>query len=77
MFVASLRVHKAMAITFGLLVIGFVLLILGHFGSPVFNVVAGYELIFCALGAWYMMAAIIINDLAGKVVLPNGKPWVR
>jgi len=77
MFAASLRVHKAMAITFGLLVIGFVLLILGHFGSPVFNVIAGYELIFCALGAWYMMAAIIINDLAGKVVLPNGKPWVR
>ena len=77
MFAASLRVHKAMAITFGLLVIGFILLILGHFGSPVFNVIAGYELIFCALGAWYMMAAIIINDLAGKVVLPNGKPWVR
>ena len=77
MFVASLRVHKAMTITFGLLLIGFVLLDLGHFGNPVFNVVAGYELIFCALAAWYMMAAIIINDLAGKVVLPNGSPYVR
>ena len=77
MFVASLRVHKAMTITFGLLLIGFVLLDLGHFGNPVFNVVAGYELIFCAFAAWYMMAAIIINDLAGKVVLPNGSPYVR
>lgn len=74
MFIASLRVHKAMAITFGLLLIGFILLVLGHFGYPILNRVAGYELIFCALAAWYMMAAIIINDLAGKVVLPVGKP---
>ncbi|MDD2196633.1 MAG: acetate uptake transporter [Bacteroidales bacterium] len=74
MFIASLRVHKAMAITFGLLLIGFILLVLGHFGYPILNKVAGYELIFCALAAWYMMAAIIINDLAGKVVLPVGKP---
>ncbi len=77
MFVASLRVHKAMTITFGLLLIGFILLDMGHFGNPVFNVVAGYELIFCALAAWYMMAAIIINDLAGKVILPNGAPFVK
>ncbi|MDY0200877.1 MAG: acetate uptake transporter [Tenuifilaceae bacterium] len=76
MFIASLRVHKAMAITFGLLLIGFILLVLGHFGYPILNKVAGYELIFCALAAWYMMAAIIINDLAGKVVLPVGKPLV-
>lgn len=74
MFIASLRVHKAMAITFGLLLIGFILLVLGHFGFPILNKVAGYELIFCALGAWYMMASIIINDLAGKVILPVGKP---
>ncbi len=77
MFVASLRVHKAMTITFGLLLVGFILLDLGHFGNPLFNVIAGYELIFCALAAWYMMAAIIINDLAGKVILPNGAPFVK
>ena len=77
MFMASLRVHKAMAITFGLLVVGFLLLIIGHFGDPIFNVVAGYELIFCALAAWYMMGAIIINDLAGKTVLPFGTPFVK
>jgi uncharacterized protein len=77
MFIASLRVHKAMAITFGLLVIGFILLVLGLLVNPVFIKVAGYELIFCALMAWYMMAAIIINDLAGKTVLPNGKAFIR
>ncbi len=76
MFIASLRVHKAMAFTFGTLLLGFILLVLGHFGNPVFNVVAGYELIVCALGAWYMMAGIIINDLAGKTVLKMGSPLI-
>jgi succinate-acetate transporter protein len=74
---ASFYVHKAMAITFIFVEIGFILLILGHFGYPIMNVVAGYELILGALSAWYMMAAIIINDLAGKTVLPFGKPWAR
>jgi len=66
-----------MAFTFLTLIIGFILLVLGHFGSPTFNVVAGYELIICALSALYMMAGIIINDLAGKTVLSMGKPWVK
>ncbi|MDP3451739.1 MAG: acetate uptake transporter [Bacteroidales bacterium] len=76
LFIASLWVHKAMAITFGLLLIGFILLVIGHFGNPIYNVIAGYELIACALGAWYMMAAIIINDLAGKDIIPVGKPFI-
>ncbi len=29
--------------------------------------IAGYELIPCALMAWHLMAAIIINDLAGNL----------
>ena len=41
------------------------------------KVVAGYELIFCALSAQYMMAAITINDLAGKTVLPLGTAWAK
>ncbi len=77
MLVASFYVHKAMAITFILLEIGFILLIVGHFGFPKMNVVAGFELIFCAFAAWYMMASIIINDLAGKTVLPLGTPWAQ
>jgi succinate-acetate transporter protein len=77
MFVASLRVHKAMAITFGLLLLGFILLVAGLLGNPAFIPVAGFELIACALMAWYMMAAIIINDLAGKTVLPTGAAFIR
>jgi hypothetical protein len=77
MFVASLRVHKAMVVTFGTLLLGFILLDMGHFGNPVYNVVAGYELIVCAMAAWYMMAGIIINDLAGKIVLKMGAPFIQ
>ncbi|WP_320112153.1 acetate uptake transporter [Draconibacterium orientale] len=77
MLAASFYVHKAMAITFILLELGFILLVIGHFGNPKMNIVAGYELIFCALSAWYMMAAIIINDLAGKTVLPLGTAWAK
>jgi succinate-acetate transporter protein len=77
MMLASFYVHKAMTITFVLLEIGFILLVIGHFGFPKMNIVAGYELIFCALSAWYMMASIIINDVAGKEVLPVGKAWAK
>ncbi len=73
MFVASLRVHKAMMVTFGTLLIGFILLDLAHFGMPKLITLAAIDLIVCAGAAWYMMAAIIINDLAGKTVIPLGK----
>jgi uncharacterized protein len=73
MFIASFRVHMAMTLTFGSLLIGFILLDLAHFGFPQLQVVAAIVLIFTALCAWYMMAAIIINDLAGKPVLSVGK----
>jgi hypothetical protein len=49
----------------------------GHFGFPILNTVAAYVLIVCALCAWYMMAAIIINGVAGKALLKVGKPWIN
>ncbi len=72
MFVASFRVHKAMMFTFGTLLLGFILLDLEHFGFPQLQTAAAIDLIICAFAAWYMMAGIIINDLAGKTVLPMG-----
>ena len=77
MFIASLRVHCAMATTFGLLLLGFIFLDLGHFGPEVFDTVAAFILIGCAFSAWYMMFAIILNDLAGKQVLSFGKPMIK
>lgn len=76
-WIGSLFIHSAMATTFTSLLIGFILLDLGHFGLPILNVVAAYVLIFCALCAWYMMAAIILNELAGKELLKSGKAWIK
>jgi len=76
-WVASLFIHTAMAFTFSTLVIGFILLDLAHFGFPHLTEYAAYFLIVCALGAWYMMAAGIINDVAGKQLLKSGKPWIK
>jgi succinate-acetate transporter protein len=75
LWVGSLRIHGAMAITFTLLLAGFILLDLAHFGYPDLTVVAGYVLMPCALMAWYMMAAVILNELYGRPLLPVGKPW--
>lgn len=77
LWIGALRIHGAMAWTFTLLLIGFVLLDLGHFTNPVFNKIAGYELMACALAAWYMMARILLNDLFGREVLPAGRAWWR
>ena len=76
MFIASLRVHVAMSVTFLTLLVGFILLDLAHFGLPGAEPFAAIDLIICAASAWYMMAAIIINDLAGKTVLPFGKKLI-
>jgi len=76
-WIGSWFIHTAMAVTFTTLLAGFILLDLAHFGHPSMTTVAAYVLIVCALGAWYMMAAIIINDLAGKELLKSGKPWIK
>jgi len=77
MWTASWRIHTAMSLTFFTLFLGFFLLVVGHFGNPIWNKVAAYELIVCAGLAMYMMIANITNDLAGKIVLPFGKPWIK
>ena len=76
-WVGSLFIHGAMATTFTSLLIGFLLLDVGHFGFPILNKVAAYVLIFCAGCAWYMMAAIILNGVAGRTLLTVGTPWLQ
>jgi hypothetical protein len=76
MWVGSMRVNGMLAWTFTLLLTGFILLVVGHFGDPMWNVVAGYELMVCALCAWYVMAHIIFADVFGRDVLPVGRAWL-
>jgi succinate-acetate transporter protein len=75
--VGSMRVNGALALTFITLLIGFVLLDLAHFGLESITVIAGYELMVCALLAWYVMAHLIFASLFGRDVLPAGKPWLK
>jgi len=75
LWIGSARVHMAMFITFTTLMIGFVLLILEHFGfSEDLVWWAGVDLTICALMAWYMMAHVIFLDLFGRDIAPVGKP---
>jgi len=77
MWIPAMRIHGAMAITFTLLLIGFILLDIGHFGYPEFVKIAGFELMLCALSAWYMMAHVIFAQVFERDVLPVGKPWIK
>jgi uncharacterized protein len=77
MWIGSMRVNGALASTFTLLLIGFILLDFGHFGNPDLNRIAGFELMLCALNAWYVMAHAIFADVFGRDVLPVGKPWLK
>ncbi|HBG20133.1 MAG TPA: hypothetical protein DDY32_12900 [Desulfobulbaceae bacterium] len=76
LWVGAMRIHGAMASTFTLLVAGFILLDLAHFGYPAMTKVAAYVLILCALNAWYMMAHVIFKQVFGRDVLPVGRPWI-
>lgn len=77
LWIGSMRVNGALALTFTLLLIGFILLDLSKFVNPELGKIAGYELMLCALGAWYVMAHNIFQDLFGRDVLPVGAPWIK
>ena len=77
MWIPAMKIHGAMAITFTLLLIGFILLDMAHFGYPELTKVAGYELMLCAASALYMMAHVIYAQVFGRNILPVGKPWLK
>ena len=76
--VGALRTNKMLFWVFVLLLIGFICLDISHLipGMKVFTRVAGWDLIFCALGAWYVMFHIIFAQMFGRDVLPVGAPYV-
>ncbi|HPQ54692.1 MAG TPA: acetate uptake transporter [Spirochaetota bacterium] len=77
MFIASMRIHGAMAFTFLTLLLGFIGLDFVFLaGMKYLLTITAIDLIICAGGALYMMAGIIINDVADKPVLSMGKAWI-
>lgn len=75
-FLGALRQNSALSVVFLTLLVGFILLDLGHLGAgDVWNKIAAVELIGCALSAWYLMAHVVLTPL--KINVPAGKPWVK
>ena len=75
--VGALKQSSAMAWVFLSLLVGFILLDIGHLvpGAEIFNKIAAVELIVCALTAWYLMAHVILSPLG--IVVPIGRAWLR
>lgn len=73
MFVATLKLNKALQVVFGsLAVLFFLLAIADATGSKVIGALAGYEGIFCGFSAIYAALAQVLNEVYGRDVLPLG-----
>lgn len=74
MFIATLRISKALQVIFGTLTLLFFLLAVANFtGSDTILKIAGYEGIFCGFTAIYAAMAQVINESYGKTILPLGE----
>ena len=73
LFVATLKMNRAvMVVFFALTILFFLLAVADATGSARIQRVAGYEGILCGLGAIYIGAAQILNEVWGRPVLPLG-----
>lgn len=73
LWIASFKHTKALVWVFTTLLILFILLDVAVWtGNKSISHIAGWEEIFCACTAWYLMAAIVINDSFGRTVMPVG-----
>lgn len=73
LFIATLRISRALQIVFGSLTVLFFLLALGDYtGSQTIKLLAGYEGIFCGFSAIYTALAQVLNEVYGKEVAPIG-----
>jgi succinate-acetate transporter protein len=73
LFIATLRLNRALQVVFGSLTILFALLAIGNAANnEKIMVLAGWEGIFCGASAVYAALAQVLNEVYGKVVCPIG-----
>ncbi|MCK4367071.1 MAG: acetate uptake transporter [Thermoplasmata archaeon] len=71
MFIATLKLNRALQFIFGSLTLLFILLALGHAtGNSTITQIAGYEGIICGLSSMYTGLAQVLNEVYGRVVAP-------
>jgi succinate-acetate transporter protein len=74
LFVATLKLNRALQVVFGTLTVLFFLLAIRDItGNQVIGVIAGYEGIICGLSAMYAGFAQVLNEVFGKVVWKIGQ----
>lgn len=74
MWVGSFSTNIGLITVFTLLLATFILLTIGDLGGITASAtIGGYVGIATAFAAWYMMAAGVINNTAGRVILPVGE----
>jgi uncharacterized protein len=74
MFIATLRLNRALQVVFATLAILFFLLAIGDYtnASVGFKHFSGYEGIFCGFSAIYAGLAQVLNEIFGRTILPLG-----
>jgi succinate-acetate transporter protein len=74
MFIATLRLNRALQVVFATLTILFFLLAIGDYTNATagFKHFTGYVGIFCGFSAIYAGLAQVLNEIFGKTVLPLG-----
>lgn len=73
MFFGTLKLNRMLQVVFFTLALLFFLLAIGEFtANEALGVFAGYEGIICGLSAMYGSAALVLNEVYGKPVLPLG-----
>jgi uncharacterized protein len=76
LFVAAMKHHGTLALIFLTLLLGFLGLDFKELaGNQLLGTIAAWDLILCALLAWYLMAHVVFEE-AG-INLPLGKPWIK
>jgi len=76
LFIASLKHHSCLVWIFLTLLLGFTGLDIKELaGNKMIGTLAAYDLIVCALLAWYLMAHVIYAEV--NINLPVGKPWIK
>jgi uncharacterized protein len=75
-FIGSMKQNGALAFVFLTLLLGFILLDIGHItGTGIFDTLGAIDLIICALSALYLMAHVALTPL--KIRVPVGGPWLK
>jgi hypothetical protein len=73
MFIGTLRLNRALQVTFFLLTIAFALLSIGDLtGNKVLTTIAGWEGILLGFSAMYTGLAQVLNEVYGRVIWPLG-----